>query len=419
MSDGERVPRFPTPDFRHFWWGETVSAFGTYVTLVALPTLVVLTLDGTAQDVGWLSSARWLPYLLFGLVVGALVDRRRRRPVMITSDLLRAVLLASIPVAWAADVLSMPLLLIVVACYGAASLVNDAASQSFVPRIVPRLHLQRAHARIDGADAVAQTAGPALAGLLIRVVGAPLAVLVDAATYLFSAAAVLTLRVDEPAPTPSATPNLRREIREGVRWVYRDSGLAVLASSTHVWFAANAVLGAVVAPFALRSLALNPLQFGLAVALAGVGGFVGATTTTAGGRRLGTGGAIITAHLVTAAGAGLMALAGLGTTGWAATAVLALGQACYGFSIGFSNSHEMSYRQALTPDALQARTNTTMRSFNRAVVVIVAPLGGLLAVQVGNRPALVVAAAVFGLSALMLVASPFRRVNDVPDGTAT
>ncbi len=193
----------------------------------------------------------------------------------------------------------------------------------------------------------------------------------------------------------------------------------MLASATHVWFAANAVLGAVVAPFALLSLGLNPLQFGLAMALAGVGGFVGATTTTAGGRRLGTGGAIITAHLVTATGAGLMALAGLGTDGWAAASVLALGQACHGFGIGFSNSHEMSYRQALTPDPLQARTNTTMRSFNRAVVVIAAPLGGLLAVQVGNRPALVVAAAVFGLAALMLVASPFRHVNDVPGGTTT
>ncbi len=415
MSDQERATGFPTAAFTRFWRAEAVSSFGTYVTLLALQTVVVLTLDGDAQDVGWLNSARWLPYLLLGLVVGALVDRRRRRPVMVTTDLLRALLLVSIPVAWAADVLTMPLLLAIVAVFGTASLVNDAASQSFLPRIVPRAHLQRAHARIDSADAVAQTAGPALAGLLVRIVGAPLAFLVDAATYVFSAVAVASLRVDEPAPTPSATPNLRREIREGVRWVYRSSGLATLAGATHVWFAAQAVLGAVIAPFALRSLDLNALQFGLATALAGVGAVVGAMTTTAGGRRLGTGGAIITAHLVSMAGVGLMAVAGLGTAGWTAAAVLALGQAGHGFSIGFANSHEMSYRQALTPDPLQARTNTTMRSFNRAVVVIAAPLGGLLAVQVGNRPALVVAAAVFGLSALILLASPFRRVRDVPD----
>ena len=148
---------------------------------------------------GWLNAARWLPYLVFGLVVGALVDRIQRRPVMVTTDLTRAVV-AVIPVAWLLDVLTFPLLLFVVLAFGTVSLVNDAASMSFVPRLAPRTQLQRAHARLDGADAVAQTAGPAVAGALIRIVGAPLAVLVDAVTYLFSAAMVATLRnVSEPA----------------------------------------------------------------------------------------------------------------------------------------------------------------------------------------------------------------------------
>ena len=377
--------RFPSGDFTRFWWGEAVSSFGTYVTLLALQTLVVLTLDGDAQDVGWLNSARWLPYLVLGLVVGALVDRYRRRPVMVATDLARSVLLLLIPAAWAADVLTLPLLLVVVALYGSASLVNDAASMSFLPRLVPHEHLPRAHARIDGADAVAQTAGPALAGLLVRLVGAPLAVLVDALSYLVSAFAVLGLRTEEPRPEPSETPNIRREIAEGVRWVYRGSGLAALAASTHVWFAANAVLGAVVAPYALLTLGLTPLQLGLAVAMAGVGGVVGASTTSAGGRRLGMGGAVILAHVVTTIGVVVTVLAGLGTSGWVATAVLGLGQACHGFGIGFSNAHETTYRQVITPDALQARTNTTMKSFNRAVIVVVAPLGGLLAVQAGHR----------------------------------
>ena len=416
MGELGRAGEFPSGDFTRFWWAETVSSVGTYVTLVALPTLVVLTLDGTAQDVGWLNSARWLPYLLLGLVVGALVDRHRRRPVMVVTDLACAALLVAIPVAWAAGVLSMPLLLVVVTCYGAATLVNGAASMSFIPRLVPRDHLQRAHARIDGADAAAQTAGPALAGLLVKLVGAPLAILVDAATYLVSALTILTIRHPEPSPVPAAAPNVWREIREGVRWVYRGSGLAVLAGATHVWFAANAILGAVLAPYALTSLGLTPLQFGLSAALAGAGGLLGATTTSAGGRRLGTGMAIITAHVVTTLGVAFMVLAGLGTSGWGAAAVLGLGQACHGFGIGFSNSHEMSYRQALTPDALQARTNTTMRSFNRAVVVVVAPLGGLLAVQAGNRTALVAAVVIFAVAVVLLVASPFRGVRTPPLG---
>jgi MFS family permease len=403
---------FPPPGFRPFWFGGAVSALGTYVTLLALQTMVVLTLGGSAQDVGWLNSTRWLPYLVFGLVVGALVDRCARRPIMIATDLVRAALLAAIPLAWATGTLSLGLLLVIVALYGTASLVNDAASMAFLPRLVPREHLQRAHARIDGADAVAQTTGPALAGVLVKLVGAPLAVLVDAASHLVAAAVVATLRVREiPTDAAPPAPNLRREIGEGITWVYRRSGLAVLAVATHVWFAGAAVMGAVVAPFALLTLGLSQVQFGIVTALGGLGAVLGAAISSAGGRRLGTGGAIIAAHLVTTTGVVLMALAGLGTAGWAAAVVLGIGQAGHGFGLGFGNSHEMSYRQALTPDALQARTNTTMRSFNRAVIVVVAPLGGLLADLTSARSALLVAAAVFGLSAVVLLLSPFRSAT--------
>lgn len=409
MTAEEPATAFPPRGFSRFWWAEAVSSFGSYVTLLALQTLVVLTLNGTAQDVGWLNSARWLPYLLLGLVVGALVDRHRRQPVMVATDLIRAALLVSIPAAWAADALSLPLLLAIVACFGTASLVNDAASLSFLPRLVPREHLQLAHSRIDGADAVAQTAGPALAGLLVKLIGAPLTVLVDAASYLVSALAVATLQVREPPGAATEVPNLRREIGAGLRWVYRGSGLATLAIATHVWFVANAILGVVVAPYALITLGLSPLQFGIATALAGVGGLLGASISSAGGRWLGTGGAVITAHVVTTVGVVSMATAGLAAGGWAAAAVLGAGQACHGFGIGFSNSHEMSYRQTLTPDQLQARTNTTMRSINRAVIVVVAPLGGLLADRVGMRTALLVAAVIFAASAVALAASAFRH----------
>lgn len=154
---------------------------------------------------------------------------------------------------------------------------------------------------------------------------------------------------------------------------------------------------------------MSPLQFGVATALAGVGGLLGAGISSAGGRRLGTGGAVIAAHVVTTVGVCAMVLGTAGPRGWPATVVLGAGQACHGFGIGFSNSHEMSYRQTMTPDALQARTNTTMRSINRAVIVVVAPLGGLLADQAGTRAALLVAAAIFATSAFALAASSVRH----------
>ena len=408
-----RAERWPA-GFLRFWWSEAVSGFGDAITLLALQTLVVITLQGGTVQVGWLNSARWLPYLALGLVVGALVDRARRRPVMVVTDLTRAVLLALIPLAWVLDLLTFPLLLIVVIMFGTVSLVNDAASMSFVPRLVPRAQLQRAHARLDGAAAVAQTAGPAVAGALIRVVGAPLSVLVDAVTYLFSAAMTATLRSVREPPGHSTRVRVRvlaTEIREGARWVYGGSGLRRLAVATHVWFAAQAVLAVVVAPYALLQLQLSPFQLGLVYAVAGLGALVGAFVSTAAGQRLGTGGAIICSHTVSAVGVVIMLAAALVPAGWAAGAVLAAGQLCHGWAMGVSNSHEMSYRQALTPDALQARTNTTMRSLNRAVIVLVSPVAGLVAAQFGNGSALVAAAAIFAAAALMLALSPFRRAR--------
>lgn len=403
------------PAFRRFWWGEAVSGLGTAVSTLALQTVVLVTLGGTAAQVGWLTSARWLPYLVLGLVVGALVDRVRRRPVMVATDLARAALLAVVPAAWALDVLSVPLLLVVVLLFGTASLVNDAASLSFVPRLVARGDLQRAHARLDGAGAVAQTGGPALAGGLIRVVGAPLAVLVDAASYLVSALAVASLRdVEEPEPTRRTTGvvrGLRGEVVEGARWAYGGSGLRRLAVATHVWFAGQAVLVVVVVPYGYGPLGLTAVQLGLVLAVAGVGAVVGAWRSTAVGRRLGSGGAVVCAYAVSALGVVVMVAAGAAPDGWAAAGVLAVGQLGHGWAMGLSNSHEMAIRQARTPDALQARTNTTLRSLNRAVVVVVSPVVGLLADRVGAGPVLALGAVAFTAAALLLAGSPFRSLR--------
>lgn len=404
-------PALPA-SFRRFWWGEAVSGVGSAVTGLALQTIVLITLAGGAAEVGWLNAARWLPYLVLGLVVGALVDRVRRRPVMVATDLVRATLLALVPAAWALDVLTFPLLLAVVLAFGTASLVNDAASLSFVPRLVERRDLQRAHARLDGAGAVAQTAGPALAGLLVKLVGAPLAILVDALTYLFSALSVASLRtVAEPVPPRRAQRGLAplaAEVREGARWAYGGSGLRRLAVSTHVWFAGQAVLLVLVVPYGYARLGLTALEMGLVLAVGGAGALLGAWRSSAVGRRLGPGGAIICSYGVSALGVLVMVLAGSAPSGWVAAAVLAVGQLGHGWAMGVSNSHEMTIRQTRTPDELQARTNTTLRSLNRAVVVVVSPVVGLVADQLGARPVLVSGGVLFAAAALVLATSSFR-----------
>ncbi len=403
---------FISRPFLRYWRADAVSGLGTYVTLFALQALVVLTLHGSAADVGWLNAARWLPYLVFGLVVGAIVDGRRRLPLMVGTDLLQAALLLTIPLMWWLGLLSLPALMLVVIAYGTASVVNVAAAMSLLPRLVEAQHLQPAHARVDGADAVASTAGPALGGLVVSAVGAPLAVLIDSLTYVYSALTLRRIDLDEPAPRTGVTAKgLLSEVVDGVRWVYRGSGLSALALSTHAWFVGNAVVGVVLAPYVLRTLDLTAFQFGMVGAAGGVGAIVGAAVTTGVGRRLGTGRTIIVCHLVTTLGVVAMVLAGQKMAPAGTIAVIVVGQGLYGLAMGMSNSHETSYRQLVTPDELQARTNTTMRSLNRAVVVIIAPIAGILADAWGIRPMLVLAAVIFALVAAGLGATSFREVR--------
>ncbi|BDZ57971.1 MFS transporter [Barrientosiimonas endolithica] len=401
-----------SPSFLRYWRAAAVSGLGTYVTLFALQALVVLDLDGTASDVGWLSSARWLPFLVFGLIVGAVVDGRKRLPLLVRTHLLQAVLLLAVPALWWLDLLSLPVLLVVVFAYGTVSVVSGAAEMSLLPRLLERRQLQPAHARVDGADAVASTAGPALGGALVSAVGAPVAVLLDSLSYLYSALTLRGIQLDEPpARTGVTVRGLLRDAVDGFRYAYGASGLAVLAIATHGWFVGNAIIGVVLAPYALRNLDLSAFQFGLVGAVGGVGAVLGAAVTTWVGRRLGTGRTIILCHVVTALGVVAMVGAGSRASGAWAMTLLMLGQGLYGLAMGMSNSHEMSYRQLVTPDELQARTNTTLRSLNRTVMVVVAPVAGILADAWGIRPMLVVAAAVFALVAAGLAATSFRNVR--------
>ncbi len=399
--------------FLRYWRAGAVSGLGSYITVFSLQALVVLVLHGGAAEVGWLNAARWLPYLVFGLLVGAVVDGRRRLPLMIGTDLAQAALLLTIPLLWWQDALSLPALMLIVVLAGTAAVINGAADMSFLPRMLERRHLQPAHARIDATDAAASTAGPAVGGLLVGAVGAPLAVLLDSLTYLYSAVTLRGIRVDEPAPRTGVTvPDLLREMREGVSWVYRSSGLTTIAVATHVWFVGNAIVGVVLAPYVLVTLDLTAFQFGITGAAGGLGAVVGAMVTTWLGRRLGTGRTIIACHLVTTGAVVAMALAAQGAD-WAFAAVL-LGQTLYGLAMGMSNSHEMSYRQLMTPDHLQARTNTTLRSFNRAVAMVAAPIAGMLADTWGNQLMLGVAATIFALVAVGLAVTPFRTVQAPP-----
>jgi len=399
------------PGFGRFWAASTVTGFGAYTTTVAIGVLVEVDLDGTALDLGWVNAARWAPYLLVGLVAGVLADRVRRRPLLAGADLVRAAVLAAVPLLAALDLLTLATLTALVAVFGLAAVVGDAAQQSFLPRLVGPAGLGRANTRLQQGDAAAQGVGPLVGGALAAA-GAPLALLVGAAGHLVSAVLVLATPLRDPRPARAPRRPVLTELREGVRWVYRHPTLRPLALTTHTWFVANAAIGTVAVTYLLTVLGVGALGLGVATAAAGVGTLAGTSVAGRVGRRTGGAGTVVGGRLVEAAGVLLLVvlplLPGPGLVG------VVVAQLLFGFGMGVEGPFELSHRQAVTPDHLQGRTNATMRSANRAAVVVGAPAGGALALATSPRVALVLAAAVIAASALVLARSGFRHADELP-----
>jgi MFS family permease len=401
------------PGFGRFWAASTVSEFGTYVTTLALQVLIVVTLDGSATDVGLLNSARWLPYLVFGLLAGVLADRLRRRPVLVATDLGRAVLLGLIPLLAWLEHLSIPVLMVFMIAFGLLSLMNDAAHQSFLPQLVPKRLLGPANARLQQSATAAQASGPVVAGGLISWLGAPVAVLVDAVSYLVSGVLTATIRAADPKPVPDQgnPPSVVREARAGLAWVYGHRMLRSLALTTHSWFLFSSMLGTIYVPFLLLRLGLSPFAVGVTFGLAGLGGLLGSSLSTRIAGRLGISATIAGSRLHEAVGFALIASAPASTDAsseWPTWAMVGAGQILFGFGLGTEGPVEMSYRQSITPDRLQGRMNSTMRSLNRAAIVVGAPAGGLLADLLGYRPALWIGITGLALGVVALGLSPFR-----------
>jgi MFS family permease len=403
--------------FVRYWTADAISAFGTAVTAVALPVLVVQVLGASPAEVGLVNAAQFVPYAVLGLLAGAYVDRWRRKPVLVWASVGRALTLGLVPLLWLWGLLEIWVLVVLLLAFGAFAVFGFAASQSLLPHLVARSRLLAANARLDQTDAAAQTAGPALGGGLITLLGAPLVIALDAVTYLVQAAVVAGIRVDEPARTDRAGRRLGRDIGEGLRWTYRHRTLAPLAVSTHVWFVANAAGLTALALLALRDLDLSPVAYGWLFTVAGLALLAGAALAPAAGRRLGAGRAIVVARSVYPLAWFLVAAVAVADPLRPfATEVLLGAMALQGLVAGLENANEMAYRQAVTPDALLGRTSATIRAANRTAAAIGALLAGVAVGAAGVTPTLIGVAVAFAVAAAIALASPLRSARHEDGG---
>jgi MFS family permease len=358
--------------------------------------LVVDVLRAEPWQVGVVTAAQFVPYAVLGLAAGVYVDRWRRRRTLVVASIGRALSLAVIFAIWLSGQLTVTALVVLLLLFGSFSVFGFAASQSLLPRLVPRDRLLRANARLDQGEAAAQTVGPTLGGVLVRLLGAPLALVVDAVTYAVDAALVATLPVRERRP--SHPPRLWRGIADGLAATYRHPVLLPLSLSTHVWFVAHAAGLTVLSLLALRVLELGAAVFGILLSVVGAATLLGASLAERAGQRWGEGRTITVARVAyPLAWAGVATVTAVPQT--AGVALLFVALAVTGVAAGVENANEMSYRQRAVDDALLGRVNATGRTVNRTAAVVGALAGGGIVTAVGETGALWAVTVVFAAAA--------------------
>jgi len=391
--------------------GQGISAFGSQITLLALPLTAVVALGASPIEMGILGAAQLSPFLLLGLFVGAWVDRTRRRPIVIAADLGRALLLASIPLAMLLGAGSVAYLCVVAFLTSCLSVLAGTAYQSYLPSLVPRERLVEANGSLEASRSLARVAGPSLGGGLVQLVTAPLAILFDALSFLASALLLWSIRTPEPAPTPRPhNASLRGEIAEGLCRVLSNQILRTVAIGTAIGAFFDSILVAVFMLHLTHELALQPTTIGILFATGGGGAVLGASLVGRITKRLDLGNTIALAAVALGLGYAAIPLAAALPT--ASVALLLLAAGLTGFGGTLYNVSLLSLRQGAAPDHLLGRVNGTMQFLVWGAMPIGALLGGTLAGLVGLRETVTIVALGVQVAVAWILLSPIRTVRE-------
>jgi MFS family permease len=397
-------------DFLKLWTGQTVSRLGSVVTRTALPLVALLVLEAGPAEMAALTVSASLGVLLVGLVAGAWVDRLLRRPVLIWTDVIRAALLFSVPLAFLLGVLRIEVLYVVGFAVAALGTLFDSAYRSYLPSLVGAERVLEGNSKIATSEAIAEVGGPGLGGALVQVVSAPLAVLVDAFSFVVSAASLALIGTPEaPRPQRAERPSLLREVAEGVKTVRRDAFVFPIAASSVTEHFFGSFYQALYALYALEELHLSPFLLGVVVSAGGVGSLVGSFAAPRVGRRLGIGPAMIVGAL-SAAAIGVLTPLASGPV-LVATVMLFLPQLIGDALKTIEWIGHDTVVQTVTHDRVLGRVNATIDVLSHGV----APLGAIVAAAIaesfGVRGAIAVGWAGAATSVLWLVFSPLPTLK--------
>ncbi|WEH35265.1 MFS transporter [Streptomyces sp. AM 4-1-1] len=402
-------------EFLKLWTGESVSQMGAQITQLALPLAAVYQFEASSSQLGLLNAASFAPFLGATLFIGVWVDRRRRLPLMIWSNVGRALLVGSVPLCAALDVLSIGYLYVVALLIGVLTVLFDVSYQSYLPSLIRREQLVEGNSKLQATSSLAQIGGPGLAGLLVGWLTAPVALLANAFGYVVSVAGLLAIRRPEPAPAvPVQRVSTARGIAEGLRMVFRNAPIRAIALEAGTYNLCWMSLQTLFVLYAARELGMGPATIGLVLGIGAVGSLVGAVCASRLKDRLGLGRAVIAELVLCCAAPVLVPLApGAGPLSYT---MYVTAFACCGIGSTMSTIHVVSLRQVITPDHLLGRVNAGCRFIAWGPLPLGALIGGYLGDAVGLRPALYITAFGFLFALLWVVFSPVPALKDFPAG---
>jgi len=403
------------PAFLRFWAADTVSVFGSLITRIALPFTAILMLNASAFEISLLVLADLVPSCVVGLPVGVWVDRVRRLPLMIASDVMRAAVLVSIPIAAAFDALTLAQLYAVSFVASALTVLFNVAQVSILPALVSREDLLEANSKTSATQSISEIGAFGIGGWLVQLLSGPGAILVDAVSFLASAVLLRSVAVNETTPATEVRSAMRREIVAGLDYVWHQPLLRTTAlASMALWFGLS-IFGTIISLFALKELGFEAGPLAMIFAVGGVSSLVGSVLVGPVTRALGIGPAMIAGLLV----AGLLLLPlvlaqGHGTSAAVCLLVQQLGDgAVLVFLI-----NEVSLRQTIVAPGLMGRVNSSvgfLRSIARLSGVLVAGVAGEI---IGLRATLGLGGALVTLAAIVLVFTSLRSLKTMPAGAA-
>ena len=403
-------------DFLRLWAAQAVSAFGFRITRTGLPIIAVTTLHETEMIVSVLMAIQIAPGLLVGLFAGGWIDHSRKRRILIAADLIRAAAIASLTIAWAAGALSIGHVLVTGGVVGAASALFQITDNTYLPALIGRRQLAEGNSKIEATEAIAEITGPAAAGYLIRILGAPLAVVINAATYIWSA--ILLGRIRTPESPPARDGEARRlgeDLRIGFGEVFRHPVVRPIVLSHMVWSISGGFFLALYTLFCLRELRLSEGTFGVIVGMGGIGALGGALISRALVRRLGLGPTLLATSVLSLACALFIPLAGSPVTGGSYALILGFLIAHQLLSDGFSVAfviQAVTLRQTVLPRETLGRANAAIHVVTSGLLPVAAIIAGVIAEVSGTRFAIWVGVLV-GMVAPLLV-WPLRRLREMP-----